>query len=114
MPDSNRFELLIGGADTPASGGGRLTVSSPATGEPVGSVADASAADADRAVAAAAAAFGKWSALTAYEREKAIKAAVAHVRTKADEIGRLMVLEQGKPLGQAKSEVLGACDTLDY
>ena len=114
MTESNRFELFIGGADTPAAGGGRLEVRSPATGEPVGSVADASAADADRAVEAAAAAFPKWSALTAYERERTIKAALAHVRSRADELGRLMALEQGKPFNQARSEVLGACDTIDY
>lgn len=114
MAESNHFELLIGGADTPASGGGRLEARSPATGEVVGSVADGTAADADRAVAAAAGAFATWSALTAYEREKAIKAALAHVRSRADELGRLMALEQGKPLNQARSEVLGACDTIDY
>ena len=87
MAESNHFELLIGGADTPASGGGRLEARSPATGEVVGSVADGTAADADRAVAAAAGAFATWSALTAYEREKAIKAALAHVRSRADELG---------------------------
>ncbi|HEY5079778.1 MAG TPA: aldehyde dehydrogenase family protein, partial [Opitutaceae bacterium] len=63
MADSHHFELFIGGADAPATGGGRLEVRSPATGEIVGSVADGSAADADRAVAAAAEAFGTWSAL---------------------------------------------------
>jgi succinate-semialdehyde dehydrogenase / glutarate-semialdehyde dehydrogenase len=114
MSTSNRFELFIDGASTPGAEGRRLQVRSPATGEVVGSVATATAADADRAVAAAADAFRKWSALTAYEREKTIKAAVAHVRTKADEIGRLMSLEQGKPFNQARSEVLGACDTMDY
>ena len=113
MSASHHFELFINGADTPGAGE-RHEVRSPANGEAVGSVASATAADADRAVAAAAVAFGKWSALTAYEREKTIKAAVAYVRTKADEIGRLMSLEQGKPFNQARGEVQGACDTIDY
>jgi acyl-CoA reductase-like NAD-dependent aldehyde dehydrogenase len=114
MPASNHFELFVNGADTPGADGERHEVRSPATGEVVGSVAAATAADADRAVAAAAEAFKKWSALTAYEREKTIKGALAHVRGNADEIGRLMSLEQGKPFNQARSEVLGACDTIDY
>jgi succinate-semialdehyde dehydrogenase/glutarate-semialdehyde dehydrogenase len=114
MASSNDFQLFIDGAETPAADGRRLEVRSPATGEVVGSIAAATAADADRAVAAADKAFKKWSAVTAYERERLIKVAVAHVRTKADEIGWLMSLEQGKPLNQARSEVLGACDTIDY
>lgn len=114
MPTSNRFELFINGTDTPGAGGERHEVRSPATGEVVGSVAAATAADVDRAVVAAAEAFKKWSALTAYEREKTIKAALSHVRDNADEIGRLMSLEQGKPFNQARSEVQGACDTIDY
>jgi acyl-CoA reductase-like NAD-dependent aldehyde dehydrogenase len=114
MTQDPRFELFINGADVPAAEGTRSEVRSPASGEVVGSVARGAAADADRAVAAAAEAFTSWSALTAYEREKAIKGASAQVRGKADELGRLMSLEQGKPLNQSRSEVLGACDTLDY
>jgi acyl-CoA reductase-like NAD-dependent aldehyde dehydrogenase len=40
--------------------------------------------------------------------------ATAHVRSKAAEIGLLMARDQGKPLNQARSEVIGSCDTLDY
>jgi acyl-CoA reductase-like NAD-dependent aldehyde dehydrogenase len=114
MSTPSEFQLFIGGADVPGAEGRRLDVRSPATGETVGSVVDASAGDADRAVAAAAEAFGKWSALTAYERERLIKGALVHARSRADEIGRLMSLEQGKPFNQARSEVFGACDTIDY
>ena len=110
----NEFNLFINGAEVPSSDGRRQEVRSPATGEIVGSVPEATAADVDRAVRAAAEAFPKWSALTAYDRERTIKAALAHVRAKADEIGRIMTLEQGKPFNQARSEVMGACDTLDY
>jgi succinate-semialdehyde dehydrogenase / glutarate-semialdehyde dehydrogenase len=108
------FELFINGAEVPGAEGRRHEVRSPATGDVVGSVAEATGADVDRAVAAAAEAFGKWSALTAYDRERMIKGALLHVRSKADEIGRLMSLEQGKPFHQARSEVFGACDTIDY
>ncbi|HXQ79857.1 MAG TPA: NAD-dependent succinate-semialdehyde dehydrogenase [Opitutaceae bacterium] len=109
-----RPDLFIDGASVPASDGRRLEVRSPASGELVGTVAAATAVDVDRAVAAASAAFPKWASLTAYEREATIKRALTHVRARADEIGMLMALEQGKPLAQARGEVQGACDTIDY
>jgi acyl-CoA reductase-like NAD-dependent aldehyde dehydrogenase len=80
----------------------------------VATVPRATTADLDAAVQAAHEAFKKWSALTSYEREKIIRKATAYVRTKADEIGRLMALEQGKPLAQSVSEIGGSCDTIDY
>jgi acyl-CoA reductase-like NAD-dependent aldehyde dehydrogenase len=114
MNAQNEFNLFINGAEVPASDGRRHEIRSPATGEIVGSVPEATTSDVDRAVVAATVAFPKWSVLTAYDRERTIKAALAHVRLKADEIGRLMTLEQGKPFNQSRSEVIGACDTLDY
>jgi acyl-CoA reductase-like NAD-dependent aldehyde dehydrogenase len=107
-------DLFINGVSMPAFEGGRIELRSPADGQVIGSVAAGTAADVDCAVIAAAAAFKSWSARTAYDREKVIKQALTHVRKQADEIGRLMALEQGKPLAQARSEVLGACDCIDY
>jgi succinate-semialdehyde dehydrogenase / glutarate-semialdehyde dehydrogenase len=105
---------LIDGQPCPAADGATFTIKSPATGEPVGQIAKAGQADVDRAVTSAHAAFATWSTLTAYERQKIITRATAYVRTRADHIGRLMALEQGKPLVQSVSEIGGSCDTLDY
>jgi succinate-semialdehyde dehydrogenase / glutarate-semialdehyde dehydrogenase len=91
-----------------------MEIRSPANGSVVGTAPIATEADLNAAVVAAGDAFKSWAAKTAYEREKIIRQATAHVRTKAAEIGRLMALEQGKPLNQSKSEILGSCDTLDY
>ncbi len=107
-------ELHINGEDRPASDGARFPLHSPATGEPIGSVPRATLTDLDAAVDAAHNAFRTWSVLTAYDREKIIRKATAHVRTQADRIGRLMALEQGKPFHQSRSEIGGACDTIDY
>jgi acyl-CoA reductase-like NAD-dependent aldehyde dehydrogenase len=68
----------------------------------------------DAAVARATEAFASWSTKTGYEREKTIRTATAYVRTQADTIGLLMAQEQGKPLKQSVSEVVGACDLMDY
>jgi succinate-semialdehyde dehydrogenase / glutarate-semialdehyde dehydrogenase len=108
------LELHINGLNRPAAEGARMELRSPATGEVIGSVARAAESDLNEAVASAHAAFPAWSARTAYDREKVLRKAAAHVRTKADELGRLMALEQGKPLAQARSEIAGACDTLEY
>lgn len=107
-------DLFIDGREIAADDGRRFEVHSPHDGTLVASVASATVADVDRAVAAAERAFREWSALTAYEREAAIRRATAHVRTCAPEIARLMALEQGKPLNQGRSEVIGACETIDY
>jgi len=105
---------LIDGQPCPAADGSTFTITSPATGEPVGLIAEAASADVDRAVASAHHAFASWSVLTAYERQKIITKATTYVRTRAEYIGRLMALEQGKPLAQSVSEIGGSCDTLDY
>ncbi|MDI1249417.1 MAG: aldehyde dehydrogenase family protein [Lacunisphaera sp.] len=105
---------LIEGQPCPAADGATFTIKSPATGEPVGRIAQAGQTDVDRAVGSAHNAFAAWSGLTAYERQKIIIKATAYARTRADHIGRLMALEQGKPLVQSVSEIGGSCDTLDY
>ena len=106
--------LLIGGESVPSSNGATYDIPSPATGETVGRVASATTDDVERAVANAHEAFLDWSKKSAYEREKIIRKATAHVRTKAGEIGRLMALEQGKPFNQSRGEVTASCDMIDY
>jgi acyl-CoA reductase-like NAD-dependent aldehyde dehydrogenase len=107
-------DLLIDGKPTPAASGHTYEIFSPATGEVVGTAANADTGDIDRAVSSAQTAFSSWSKLTAYEREKIIRKATAFVRGKAAEIGLLMAKEQGKPLDQSRSEVTSSCDTIDY
>jgi succinate-semialdehyde dehydrogenase/glutarate-semialdehyde dehydrogenase len=110
----NTFDLLINNQSVSASDGASSEVKSPHDGRVVGTVAKATLTDLDAAVSAAQTAFETWSALTPYDREKIIRKATAHVRTKANEIGMLMALEQGKPLAQSVSEIGGSCDTIDY
>jgi acyl-CoA reductase-like NAD-dependent aldehyde dehydrogenase len=106
--------LFIDGKHRPASDGATSEVRSPHDQRVIAVVARATQADIEAAVAGAQAAFRAWSALPSYEREKVTRKATAFVRAKADEIGRLMALEQGKPLAQSRAEVIGSCDTIDY
>ncbi len=107
-------QLLLHGESVPASGGATYDIPSPATGEIIGQAASATTEDVERAVASAKRAFADWSKRTAWEREKTIRKATAHAKTKADRIGRLMALEQGKPLNQSVGEAASSCDMIDY
>src|SRR4051812_12228398 len=104
--------LILGAAGSQATR--TAEVRSPATGAVVGTYALAETSHVQLAVASADAAFRKWSAVCAHEREAALRKATAFARTRADEIGRLMALEQGKPYAQSRAEVIGACDLIDY
>src|SRR3954454_7337396 len=74
-----------------------IPVHNPATGQVIGTVAHATVADLDRALAAAQRGFEVWRDYTPAKRGKIMRAAAHLVRERADEIGRLITLEQGKP-----------------
>jgi acyl-CoA reductase-like NAD-dependent aldehyde dehydrogenase len=85
---------------------GRMPAVSPATGEEFASVAVASAADVDDAVAAAGAAGPAWAALSAFERAACCRAVAAAIDDHADGLARELTCDQGKPLeAEARDEV---------
>ncbi|HEY9247530.1 MAG TPA: NAD-dependent succinate-semialdehyde dehydrogenase [Rariglobus sp.] len=110
-PDTN---LYIDGTWRPAEGNRTLPVLNPATEEVIGTVAHASKGDLDEALAAAEKGFAAWRRVSAYERAKLMRKAADIVRSRADEIGRLMTMEQGKPVIEAKMEVLAGADIIDW
>jgi succinate-semialdehyde dehydrogenase/glutarate-semialdehyde dehydrogenase len=104
--------LYVDGKWVPASGGDVFEVTDPATGDVIGGASDAGPADAAQAIAAAAAAFPGWSQRTAYERSQALYRAHSIMLSRAEELARLMTLEQGKPLRAARNEVSYGADFL--
>jgi succinate-semialdehyde dehydrogenase/glutarate-semialdehyde dehydrogenase len=106
--------LFIDGAWTKAAAGRTIPVLNPATGEPVGTVAHADRSDLDRALEAADKGFRTWRRVSAFDRSKLMRKAANLVRERADAIAPLMTLEQGKPLPEAKGEVLSAADVIDW
>ncbi|MGG7565153.1 NAD-dependent succinate-semialdehyde dehydrogenase [Rhodovulum sp. DZ06] len=106
--------LLIDGAWRAAEGGRSIPVINPATDEQIGTVAHASTADLDAALAAADKGFKEWAATGAYQRAKIMRKAADNLRARAGEIAAIMTAEQGKPLAEAKGETLGAADTIDW
>jgi betaine-aldehyde dehydrogenase len=91
-------KLLIDGEDVDAAA--TRTVHDPATGEPIAEVADGAAADAERAVAAARAAFrrGDWSRITPGERAAVLDRLADIVEERADDFARTESRNTGKPL----------------
>jgi len=89
-----------------------LSVSDPATGDPVGRVVAATAQQARAAVDAAHAAFPGWGALAPDERARILRRAYELVLRRADELARILTLEHGKPVDEAKGEVLWGAEFL--
>jgi succinate-semialdehyde dehydrogenase/glutarate-semialdehyde dehydrogenase len=103
-------ELLIAGEWRPAADGGRLDVTDPATGDVLASVADAGTADATEAVAAAAAAAPGWAATSPRSRSDLLMRVFDLMHDHGEQLARLISLENGKALADARSEVTYAAE----
>jgi succinate-semialdehyde dehydrogenase/glutarate-semialdehyde dehydrogenase len=106
--------LLIDGEWQSAASGKTQDVVNPATGKVIGKVAFAAIADLDRALASAQRGFDAWRKVPANERAATMRKAAALLRERAPEIARLLTLEQGKPLAEAKGEVLAGADIIEW
>ena len=114
--DFASYELLVDGRWVSAAEGATMERTSPADGRPVGRYARGTAADVDSAVAAARRAFdhSAWPTSSAQERSSILLRAAALLRERADEIGRRITLELGKPIGLARAEVQLTADVFEY
>ena len=101
-----RTDLYLDGGWTSAEDDRRLAVTDPATGNEIASVADATRADAVRAIDAAAAAFPAWAARTAKDRSILMRRWYDLIVEHADDLAAIITAEQGKPLAEAKGEIL--------
>jgi len=103
-------ELFIGGKWVPASSGSRFDVRDPATGDAIASVADGGEADAIAAVDAAAEAGAAWAATPPRVRGEALRKAWELMTERAGDLAKLISLENGKALVDAKGEVTYAAE----
>ncbi len=103
-------DLFIGGKWRSAAGGRTLPVHDPATGEVLCEVADATSADGMEALDAAVAAQPAWAAYAPRERGEILRRAYQILVDRADDLALLMTLEMGKPVAEAKGEVLYAAE----
>ncbi len=84
------------------------------TDDVVGTYARASAADAQRAIAAARAAFPKWSQSGLLERHAVLKKTADEISSRKEELGRLLSREEGKTLPEGMGEVARAGQIFDF
>ena len=105
--------LFVGGAFRPGAGD-RLPVQDPATGEVFGHIAAATPDEIDAAVAAARAAFRPWAAETPKARAAALHRLGDRIAADALGMARLMTREQGKPVNEAKGEILKLAEACHF
>lgn len=106
--------VLIGGRWEDCRSDRSITTYNPATGEVLGHVPLAGAADVDRAVRAAAGAFPSWSETPGPERAARLRALAAALREHREELARLDALNSGNVISGMRRDVDWAADSLDY
>jgi len=111
---SLQTRMFIDGQWCDAADGRTYDVVNPATEEVIAPVAYGNRADAKRAVEAAHRAMQTWMKLTPYDRAKVLKKTADLMRERADAIARTLTMEQGKPVAEAKAEILHSADTFEW
>ena len=108
------LQLFIDGAWRSGEGREARPVYNPATADAIADLPVATAADLDEALAAAARGWPVWRAKTPDERAALMRKAAGLIRERVDHIATLLTLEQGKPIAEARGEVLSASSLLEY
>jgi succinate-semialdehyde dehydrogenase/glutarate-semialdehyde dehydrogenase len=106
--------MYIDGKWSAADNGGTLGVINPATEEVIEDIAYGGRAETRRALEAARKAMLGWMKQTAWDRAKVLKKTADLMRERCDAIARTLTLEQGKPVGEAKAEILHSADTFEW
>lgn len=108
------LSLYIDGQFIGANGRHEQEVRNPASGALLGKLPHATAEDLDQALQAAQRAFAGWRRSSPLERSKLLRRVAELARERAEEIGRNITLDQGKPLAEAIGEVYACADHADW
>jgi acyl-CoA reductase-like NAD-dependent aldehyde dehydrogenase len=116
MAATATMDLLIGGEWTPSSDGGTFETLNPATGEPIGVAAEATAADVDAAVDAARAAFesDEWAGMKPAARARLLWRIGDLIEEHAAEIADLETHDVGRPIGISQMVTAGMAEHFRY
>lgn len=109
-----RQQCYINGQWCDAEDGSTFTVSNPATDDNLGTAPRMGEAETRQAIDAAHAAFPAWRDLPAAQRASLLETWHDLMMEHQDDLGRLMTLEQGKPLAEAKGEIAYAASFLKW
>lgn len=109
-----RQQAFINGQWLEAPDGAYQQIFNPANGERIGQVPNLGADQARLAIASANAAWPSWRNLTAKERSTLLKRWHSLMLEQADALAEILTLEQGKPLAEAKGEILYAASFIEW
>jgi succinate-semialdehyde dehydrogenase / glutarate-semialdehyde dehydrogenase len=113
-PQLLRGQAFVDGEWVDADSGATITVRNPATGETVGTVPQMGKTEARRAIEAADVAFAGWRKVLAKERSRLLRKWFDLIIENADDLALIMTSEQGKPLGEAKGEVVSGAAFIEW
>ncbi len=109
-----RQQCYIDGAWVDADSGETQKVTNPANGDVIATVPRMGADETRRAIEAANAAFPAWRAKTAKERSDILRRWYELMMEHQDDLGKIMTLEQGKPLAEAKGEIAYGASFIEW
>src|SRR5690606_32387553 len=95
----------VAGSPRAAASGAVIEVTDPATGEAVGTIASLSTAESRAAIDSAQEAFAGWSGLLPQERSTILRRWYDLIVAASEDLARIMVAEQGKPVAEARGEI---------
>lgn len=114
MSNYPHVQLYIDGHWREGAAERTLPVLNPATGEVMGELACAETSDLEEVAEAANRGFDVWRKISAFDRYKMMRKAAQLLRDRVETVAQLMTLEQGKPLAEARMEVMAGADTIDW
>lgn len=106
--------LYINGQWIEPNGHEKLKVYNPANGDLIKEIATGGAQETKEAIQAAKQAFDSWKRKSSIERSDYLMSVAQHLKTDREEIAKLVTLEMGKPLKEARGEVGGAIEFLEW
>ena len=113
-PSLFRNQSYLNGEWIDDDSGLRFDVDNPADGSGVGSVPDCGAAETRRAIEAANAALPAWRAMTAKQRSALLRKWYELMLLNADDLAVILTTEQGKPIAEAKGEVMYGASFIEW
>jgi aspartate-semialdehyde dehydrogenase len=116
LTDAGLFCQLahIGGEPTSAISGETIPVTDPATGETIGTIPSLSPDQSRAAIDAAQHAFPAWSSLLPQERSAILRRWYDLIMDAREDLARIMVAEQGKPISEARGEIAYAASFVEF
>ncbi len=106
--------LVAGNWQTDAQSGERFSVTNPATGETIAELPDMGTTEADAAITAAHSAQKDWAAATAKERARVLRSVADALVANQEDLAKILTAEMGKPLAEAKGEILYGASYLEW